>query len=45
MALPSSIIVINTSYQEKAKEFLDHLLILGHSSHGAKTKTRYTKEF
>lgn len=45
MPYPSSIIVINPSYQERAKEFLDHLLMLGHSKHGAATKTRYLKEF
>lgn len=45
MPYPSSIIVINTSYIESAKEFLDHLLMLGHSRHGANTKTRYLKEF
>ncbi len=45
MPYPSTIIVINPSYQEKAKEFLDYLLMLGHNPHGAKTKTRYSKEF
>lgn len=45
MARPGSIIVVNPSYQRQAKEFLDHLLMLGHSKHGAETKTRYLKEF
>jgi integrase/recombinase XerD len=43
--MQSSIIVVNQTYQERAKEFLDHLLMLGHSSHGAKCKTRFLKEF
>lgn len=45
MPLPSSIILINTSYQERAKEYLDHLLLLGHSNHGARCKARFLKEF
>lgn len=43
--MKSSIIVINESYQEKAKAFLDYLLMLGHSKHGSHTKTRHIKEF
>ncbi|HEX8549494.1 MAG TPA: tyrosine-type recombinase/integrase [Cytophagaceae bacterium] len=40
-----SVIVVNRSYQQKAKQFLDHLLTLGHKHHGAKLKIRYIKEF
>lgn len=45
MGRPRSIILVNTSYQKKAKEFLDHLLMLGHSEHGAGTKHRYVQDF
>jgi integrase/recombinase XerD len=45
MPIVSSIILVHPLYQQKVKEFLDHLLMLGHSAHGAMTKSRYVKEF
>lgn len=35
----------NHSYREQAESFRKHLLTLGHSSHGARTKYRYLLEF
>lgn len=45
MPTPSSIILVNPLYIQKAKEFLDHLQMLGHAKHGARTKTMFLKEF
>lgn len=45
MSRPASIVLINPLYQEQARTFSNHLTLLGHSSKGAATKTRYLKEF
>lgn len=45
MPLPSRTIVVNENFIQQAEGFKLHLETLGHSAHGAKTKSRYLREF